>query len=62
MIEVSLTEVFLFTWAIIATGFAVKGKHDKDMVMKILQHFIENEGARTEILESYEQFKKRNKA
>ena len=62
MIEVSLTEMFLFTWAIIATGFAVKGKHDKDMVMQILQHFIENEGARTEILESYEQFKKRNRA
>jgi hypothetical protein len=40
MIEISFTEMILFTWGIIATGFALKHKHDTNIVKSILQHII----------------------
>ena len=59
MIEISLTEMFLFAWAIIATGYALKHKADKDGTMEILRRVIEDKEARDDIVGKYEEWKKR---
>ena len=59
MIEISLTEMFLFSWAIIATGYALKYKSDKDGTMQILRRVIEDKEARDDIVGKYEEWKKR---
>ena len=58
MIEISLTEMFLFSWAIIATGYALKYKSDKDGTMQILRRVIEDKEARDDIVGEYEKWKK----
>ena len=58
MIEVSMVEIALFAWAVIATGQALKYKSDarsSDVFIKLL---LENKEARDEIVEQYEQFTK----
>lgn len=54
MIEVSITEMVLFAWAIIATGLYFKTKHEEHMVRKLFMHMIENKEAREEMVRQFE--------
>jgi len=51
MIEVSITEIALFAWAIIATGYALRFKHDSQMGRRFVQALIEDEELRKLITE-----------
>jgi hypothetical protein len=57
--EVSLTEVWLFAWAVLATAGYFNAKQDAKVAREILRHFIENPKARAEMLETFERFKKK---
>jgi hypothetical protein len=54
MIEVSITEMVLFAWAIIATGLYFRTKQEEHMVRKLFMHMIENKEAREEMVKQYE--------
>ena len=58
MIEVSLIEMVLFAWGMIATGFALKYKAQEHMAKVILQTLLDDEKARTNMIAGYEQFKR----
>jgi len=51
MIEVSITEIVLFAWAIIATGYALKFKQDSQMGRRFVQALLEDEELRKLITE-----------
>ena len=58
MIEVSITEIALFAWAIIATGYALKYKSEArgaDVFIKVL---LENKEVRDDVVAKFEQFRK----
>jgi len=58
MIEVSITEIVLFAWAIIATGYALKYKSEAkgaDVFIKVL---LENKEVRDDVVAKFEQFRK----
>lgn len=54
MIEVSITEMVLFAWAIIATGLYFKTKHEEYMARKLFMLMIENKEAREEMVKQFE--------
>ena len=58
MIEVSLIEMVLFAWGMVATGFALKYKADERMAKTILRALLDDEKARTNMIAGYEQFKR----
>ena len=62
MIEVSLTEVALFAWAMIATAQAVKYHQERNMAAHMMMQFIEDEGVRNQALKQYEEWKSANEA
>jgi hypothetical protein len=58
MIEVAVTEIALFCWAIIATGYALKYKSEAkgaDVFIKVL---LENKEVRDDVVAKFEQFRK----
>ena len=58
MIEVAITEIVLFAWAIIATGYALKYKSEArgaDVFIKVL---LENKEVRDDVVAKFEQFRK----
>jgi hypothetical protein len=57
--EITITEIMLFTWAIIATGFAFKFHEDESRARFFLKLLIEDEKARTQMVSAYEDFKKK---
>ena len=59
MIEVSITEMVLFVWAIIATGLYFRTKQEEHMVRKLFMHMIENKEAREEMVKQYEMAQQR---
>jgi protease II len=59
MIEVSITEMVLFAWAIIATGLYFRTKQEEHMVRKLFMHMIENKEARDEMIKQYEMAQQR---
>jgi hypothetical protein len=59
MIEVSITEMVLFAWAIIATGLYFRTKQEEHMVRKLFMHMIENKEAREEMVKQYEMAQQR---
>jgi protease II len=59
MIEVSITEMVLFAWAIIATGLYFRTKQEEHMVRKVFMHLIENKEARDEMVKQYEMAQQR---
>ena len=59
MIEVSITEMVLFAWAIIATGLYFRTKQEEHMVRKLFIHLIENKEAREEMVKQYEMAQQR---
>mgnify|MGYP006885902656 CR=1 FL=1 len=58
MIEVSITEIVLFAWAIIATGYALKYKQVKHQSDVFIHTLLENKELRDELVADYEQFQR----
>lgn len=58
MIEVSITEIALFAWAIIATGYALKYKQVKHQSDVLIHNLLENKELRDGLVADYEQFQK----
>jgi hypothetical protein len=56
MIEVSITEIALFTWAIIATGAALKYRHEKHVSVCIMQALLSDEEMRDKAVRSWREF------
>ena len=54
MIEFSLTEIALFCWAVIATGYAFKCKQHAHMSEFVLRKVIEDKRIRDELVGQYE--------
>ena len=57
MIEVSLTELALFGWAMVATLYAFRFKAERNTAAMMMQKLIQDEGVRNEILKKYEEWK-----
>lgn len=60
--EISITEIVLFTWAALATGFALKYRDDEHKTRFFLKVLIEDEKAREKMVQAFEDFKKRTGA
>lgn len=58
MIEVSIAEIALFAWAIIATGYALKYKDGKYRADVFIHNLLKNKELRDELVADYEQFQK----
>jgi hypothetical protein len=57
--EITYTEFVLLVWAIIATGFAFKFHEDESKARFFLKLLIEDEKARNQMVNTYEEFKKK---
>lgn len=57
--EITYTEIALFTWAALATGFALKYREDELKTRFFLKLLIEDEKARNQMVHTYEEFKKK---
>lgn len=60
--EISITEIVLFAWAALATGFALKYRDEENKTRFFLKLLIEDEAARAKMVDAYEDFKKRTGA
>ena len=58
MIEITLTEMVLLAWGVLATAAAFRYKEDAYTTRRMLQVFIENKSAREQLLKAHEQFMK----
>ena len=57
--EITITEILLFVWAALATGFAFKYRDDELKARFFLKMLIEDSKARDQMVDAYEEFKKR---
>jgi hypothetical protein len=57
--EISIIEIVLFTWAALATGAAFKYREDEQKARFFLKMLIENEKARDQMVEAFNDFKKK---
>lgn len=55
MIEVSMTEVLLFAWAIIATGYALKNGQDKRASIHFIHALMSDEKLRNKLVVEYKE-------
>jgi hypothetical protein len=60
--EISITEIVLFTWAALATCAAFKYRDDELKARFFLKMLIENEKARDQMVAAFDDFKKRTGA
>jgi hypothetical protein len=58
MIEVSVTEIALFCWAVLATAFALKYKQQERMSKLFVRALIEDEELRDKIVSEVKQHMK----
>jgi hypothetical protein len=56
MIELSIGEIALFVWAAIATGYALKYKHETKMAEFVLRKVIEDKKVRDDLVARWEEF------
>jgi hypothetical protein len=56
MIEITFIEIVLFAWAVLATAAAFKYKGDVHSMRRLMQMFIENKGARDQLVRAHEEF------
>ena len=56
MIEISLTEIILLAWAVLATASWINARDDARVAKKLLVHFIENKEARDRLIEAHAEF------
>ena len=57
MIEVTTTEVLLFSWAIVATVYAFKFQEEKNIAKMILHEFVTNDKAREHVVAEWRKHK-----
>lgn len=62
MIEVSITEIALFGWAMVATLYAFRFRGEREIQRMMMRKFVEDEGVRNEVLKQYETWKTTNGA
>lgn len=55
-LNITLTEILLFCWAVLASAAAFKYMEEARVIKKMLVIFIEDEGARNQILEAHKRF------
>ena len=60
MIEVSLTEIFLFAWASLATGYACKYRVEERKAHHFIKLILTDKEMRTKITEDFDEWEKRN--
>ena len=58
MIEITLTEMVLLAWAVIATAAAFKYKDEARMGKRMLQVFIERKDVRDQLIAAHAEFMK----
>jgi beta-lactamase regulating signal transducer with metallopeptidase domain len=58
MIEVSITEIVLFCWAVLATAYALKYKQQERMSKLFVRALIEDEELRDKIVSEVKQHMK----
>jgi beta-lactamase regulating signal transducer with metallopeptidase domain len=58
MIEVSITEIILFCWAVLATAYALKYKQQERMSKLFVRALIEDEELRDKIVSEVKQHMK----
>jgi hypothetical protein len=56
MIEVSLTEIVLFAWAVLATAIAFKYHHEHWVLMQVMREFLSDEKIRERAVNSWREF------
>lgn len=54
MVEFSLTEIALFCWAVLATGYALKYKQESRAADVFIRVMIERKEVRDQIVQAYE--------
>ncbi len=57
--EVTMTELWLFVWAIAATAYAFKRDGDAKSHVHMLHLILEDKKARVQILEQFDKFKEK---
>jgi hypothetical protein len=57
--EVTMTELWLFVWAIAATAYALKRDGDAKSHVHMLHLILEDKKARVQILEQFDKFKEK---
>ena len=55
--EITLTELALFVWAAIATGFAYKYKEEKDHLGFLFNKVLQDEGLRNDMIAKFNKWK-----
>ena len=55
MIEVSITEIVLFAWAIIATGYALKYKQQEQGAKKFICALMEDDKMRDALVKDFKE-------
>ena len=60
MIEVSITEIALFAWAIIATGYAFRFKQDSQNGRRFVQALLEDDELREKVIVDYREVQNAN--
>lgn len=62
MIEFSFIEMVLLIWAVLATAGYLTARQDEKVARHILRVFIENPEARKQMVDAFEEFKKKVEA
>jgi hypothetical protein len=57
MIEFSLTEIALFCWAVLATGYALKYKSEAEGANFFARMLIERKDVRDQVVAEYDEFR-----
>ena len=58
MIEITLTEMVLFAWAVLATAAMFKYKDEARSLKRMMVVFIENKDAREQLITAHAEFMK----
>lgn len=56
MIEVSITEIVLFAWAMLATASAMKYRHQNYVTSCLMKEFLSDESIRNRAVKSWQEF------
>lgn len=61
MIEITLTEMVLFAWAVLATAAAFKYKEEDNRSRMVLMAVMQDKGLRDKLVAAYQDFIKEQK-
>jgi hypothetical protein len=62
MVEFSFIELVLLMWAVLATAGYLNAKQDAKVARHILRVFVEDADARKQMVDAFEEFKKKVEA